>query len=338
MGYRADKEKVENTLKIIKRVSLGILLICIVGLCIFSAFVPPNTWKYYVAKPRVGKRKAGEMRLHFIDVGQGDCSLIELPDGRIMMIDGGDKLPSTEKSILRYLNALRIETIDYLLITHADEDHCGALDTVLKYKNVLNAYLPPTYPAENTEYAEVYKALEEEDCRAFYSSRAVVPIEGEYDGKAYSLSFLYPYRWDIDYGLENGLWADDNDYSAVLYADYQGVGALFTSDIDFAIEEQLQYDDEKLDAFENFGFDLSSTEILKIAHHGSKYSTGKSWLEYLNVKTAVISCGAGNPYGHPAKETLMRLTAVGADIWRTDTDGHIVITISPSGTYSVKKV
>ena len=93
--------------------------------------------------------------------------LIELPDGKVMLIDGGDYQPSTQKTVLRYLNALKIDVIDYLLITHVDEDHCGSLDVVLQYKKVLNAYLPPTFPVQGTEYAETYEALKREKCKLF---------------------------------------------------------------------------------------------------------------------------------------------------------------------------
>lgn len=342
MGYRADKEKVEHKFKLLKRVSLGILLLCLVGLSIFSAFVPPATWKYYVGLPSVGKRKDGEARIHFIDVGQGDCSLLELPDGKVMLIDGGDYQTSTQKSILRYLNALKIDVIDYLVITHADEDHCGSLDVVLKHKKVLNAYLPPTFPMEGSEYKEAYEAITKEKCRVFYASRATKYLDGEYKGYTYALSFLSPYSTDVEEGLQKGENAHDeeetNELSSVLYFDYQGIGAIFTGDISAEIEANLIRDDKEWDVFDMRNFDLSSTEILKVAHHGSKNSTSKAWLEHLHVKTAVISCGKGNPYGHPTQDTLSRLTAAGVDIWRTDIDGHVMITIKKSGTYSVKSV
>ena len=140
MGYRAEKEKTERKKKLLKRVLLGILLLCIAGLSIFSAIVPPVTWKYYVNLPKIARRADGELRIHFIDVGQGDCTLVELPDGKTMLIDGGNSKKSTEKKVLRHLNALKINTIDYLIVTHADVDHCGGLNEVVKYKKVVNAY------------------------------------------------------------------------------------------------------------------------------------------------------------------------------------------------------
>ena len=112
MGYSAEKNKVEKKIRILKLVLLGILLVCILGLCIFSVFVPPNTWKYRVKQPNISARAEGEMRIHFLDVGQGDATLVELPDGKMMLIDGGDGSAKATKSMLRYLYALDIAYLD----------------------------------------------------------------------------------------------------------------------------------------------------------------------------------------------------------------------------------
>ena len=146
MGYRAEKEKIEKKLRIVKIVVLCVALALVVGLCVFSAFCPPAQWKYYVNKPEVAKRSAGEMRIHYLDVGQGDCTLVELPDGKVVLIDGGDSTERTAETILRYLNALKIKTIDYLIVTHTHSDHCGALQKVVEQKKILNAYLPAAKP------------------------------------------------------------------------------------------------------------------------------------------------------------------------------------------------
>ena len=109
MGYRAEKEKIEKKLRVIRLVALCVVLTAVVGLCAFSAFRPPDTWKYYVKKPDVVKRADGELRVHFLDVGQGDCTLIELPDGKVALIDGGDSTQQTEKS----LNIVIINLLHY---------------------------------------------------------------------------------------------------------------------------------------------------------------------------------------------------------------------------------
>lgn len=333
MSYFTEKLKIESKIKKIKIVVAAIVAAVLLALCIFSAFVPPATWKYRVAIPKINKRAAGEMRLHFLDVGQGDAIIIELPDGKIMLIDGGNNDSKTEKSIMRYLHALKIETIDYLVVTHADSDHCGSLDTVLKYKKIKNAYIPKTNITVNKEYADFYAMLQKEQCNVEYSARSIIlNNEGEYP---YELSFLLPYTLEVEEGEEET--KENNQSSAVIWLDYQGISALFAADATMEMENNLMRDD-KLGLLENRGVDLSSTEILKVAHHGSKYSSSLEFLQYLNLKTAVISCGEKNVYGHPTQEVLENLNAVGAQIYRTDEDENILISVSKHGKYQTKFV
>ena len=154
MGYRAEKLEIEGKIKVVKRVALGVVLVVLTGLCVFSAFMPADTWKHYVGKPEIDKRGEGELRIHFLDVGQGDSTLIELPDGKIVLIDGGNAQEENSTKILRYLNALKIDTIDHLVVSHADSDHCGGLKTVVENKKILTAYLPNTKPTVNAEYSD----------------------------------------------------------------------------------------------------------------------------------------------------------------------------------------
>ncbi len=327
MGYRAEKLKVENKVKILKRVLLCVVVGIILCLCVFSAFVPSATWKYYVKKPKVGKRGEGELRIHFIDVGQGDATLLELPDGKTMLIDGGNEAATV--TVMRYLNALNVKTIDYLVVTHTDIDHCGGLDSVVKYKNVGTAYLPNASVDVNTEYAQLCAALQANGCKQTLSSRSV-----EIVGAEYRFSFLYPYTATREDEAEK---SDANEESAVIWLDYHGVNALFTGDAPQSMEEILLRDDA-LGLFEKRRVDLHSIEILKVAHHGSAYSGCAEFLSTIGVRTAVISCGKNNVYGHPSSETLERLESVGADVYRTDESGHVVLTISADGTYAVETV
>ena len=340
MGYRAEKQKTENKIKIFKRVLLGILLFLILGACIFSAFIPPNKWKYNVGLPKVGKRKTGEMRLHFIDVGQGDATLIELPDGKHVLIDGGGGSSAATKSLLRYLNALKITKIDYLVVSHADGDHCGGLKAVLSQVDVFNAYLPPSFGSEDIKYAEFYAELMKTDCEVVYSSRAIANIGSADNGVngGYTLSFLSPTSIMLE-DIINGEseLTDDNLLSSVIWLDYQGVSTLLMGDAPYKIEEELLSHDD-LGVFEKRGVDLSSTEILKVSHHGSGNATSSEFLQYLNAKEGIISCGEGNTYGHPDPSVLTRLTSAGVNVYRTDQDGHICITVSQNGEYMVKKI
>ena len=341
MGYRAEKIKVEKKIRILKLVLLGILLVCILGLCIFSVFVPPNTWKYRIKTPNVRARADGEMRIHFLDVGQGDSTLIELPDGKIMLIDGGDGSAEATKSILRYLYALDIGYLDYLVVSHADSDHCGGLTEILKNKDVGVVYLPPSNPITDNAYAKFYATMLEKGCKHAYSSRDIVEF-GQTEATTeypYTMSFLYPYSQTVlDVTTGELVPEDENENSSVIWLDYHGVSALFTGDMNAAMELKLLRDSE-LGLLDDRELALDSTEILKVAHHGSNDASSKEFLEHLGVKTAVISCGMGNAYGHPAHETLGRLSAVGAETYRTDLDEHVMITVSAdSNSYTVEKI
>ena len=339
MNYRQEKEKAAAKGRKIKAIILAIVVFLTAGLCIFSAFYPASTWKYYVGLPDVPKRKEGELRIHFLDVGQGDCTLIEFPDGRTMMIDGGDGKAEHTKTILRYINALKIDTLDFLLLTHSDSDHCGGFAEIMEIKGAKTVYIPEIKDVNiNREYAEFYASVVESDARMIYSERYLrIFSEEEYP---YSLVFLSPYRagnpGGSPYDKVNGgdyTENDLNDTSAVVWLDYFGTSALFCGDATSRIEETLIRDAE-LNFFEDYGVRLDSTEILKVSHHGSATGTGEEFVRYLGLETAVISCGENNFYGHPDAGVCERLSEAGAEIYRPDLLGTIMISVFPDGTYS----
>lgn len=324
MGYRELKKRQEEKKKGVKRVLLSIVVFLVLGLLIFSFFYPPESWKYYFSQPDLTAREDKEMRVHFINVGQGDCILIELPDGKTMLVDGGGSTADTEKTILRYLNGLKIDVIDYLLITHTDDDHCNALGEVVRMKTVLNAYLPATYDITSGGYAEAYAALSESECKLMESNRTIDLSQD--DESPYTLAFLYPYSVTST--------DEDNEGSAVFWLDYMGVSFLFTGDAPAEVEELLLRDD-KLGFFDKRGVELSDTEILKVAHHGSAQSSTMEFLNYLNLETAIISCGIDNPYNHPADVVMEKLEMLGAGVYRTDENGHVIVTVTEGGVYTV---
>jgi beta-lactamase superfamily II metal-dependent hydrolase len=324
MSYREQKNKVDEKVKHLKRVLLFVFVVLLLALFIFSFFYPPESWKYYFSKPKVAAREGKEMRVHYIDVGQGDCIFIELPDGKTMLVDGGGVGAGTEKTVLRYLNALKIDEIDYLLITHADNDHCGAIGEVVRMKKIFNAYLPATNEIKSGAYAEAYAQLSREEC-ALHEANGTVDLSNA-DETPYTLSFLYPYTKGMVHG--------DNEGSVVFWLDYMGVSFLFTGDAPTEVEEELmrihslELLDEKVC--------LDSTEIVKLGHHGSSQSSSKSFLEYLNLETAILSCGANNSYGHPAEGVMESLSNLSADVYRTDEMGNIIVTVGADGKYTVK--
>ena len=323
MRYAAEIERIERRIKIGKRIALIVCVCLVAALCVLSAFFSASSWKYRVSLPAIPARKSGEMRLHFINVGQGDATLIEFPDGQNMLVDGGSTSDTSVNALMRYLNALKIETIDQLVITHADNDHYGGIFTVAEQKKIGKAFLPRKQETLNTSYAKLYAALIEKGVSCVYTARNT-RFEVTESVKAVC---LYPYA----------MAEIEEDASSVLWLDYMGVSVLLTGDAT-AETETLLIRDDKLGALSAYGAQLTSTEILKVAHHGSEEATDEAFVEYIGAETAVISCGANNAYGHPSATVCDTLAAAGVATYRTDVSGHILLTIRADGTYTVENV
>lgn len=338
-GERGQRERKE---KIRRRIFGATAAFLITAFVVFSFFVPPATWKYYVALPQTTDRKEGECRVHFLSVGQGDCTLLEFPDGKTMLIDGGDGAEEHTAYILRYLNSLGIKTLDYLVATHPDGDHTGGLDEIIKIKKVKEAYLPKITAEAGAQFNEFIAAVKDKGCKTVFSARGVSlsDTNGEYPYEVDFLSPLSPDTPGSEYEKANGKNADDasfNDCSAVIRLDYFGSGALFLGDITAEKESDILFAAEAgLIKCGGATVSLADTEILKVAHHGSSGSSGEEFLRKIGVRDAIISVGAGNPYSHPNSETLARLRRAGAQIYRTDENGTVVATLRPDGTYSIK--
>lgn len=331
MGFAAEKEKIEKRIAKYKRIVLTCVMLLFISVCIFSAFVPPDTWKYGFGLPTIEKRANGELRMHFIDVGQGDCTLIELPDDKIALIDGGNGETENTTALMRYLHKLNVNTIDYLVVTHADSDHCGGLAEVVKHKEIKHAFLPKCDVTENVAYATLYTQIMRKNVAWSYTSRnADLSADGAF---SYTFRCIYPYTLDAEAKQE---YSDGNLYSSVFWLDYQGVRALLMSDVPKSVENQLIADDA-LGAIS--GVSIKATEILKVGHHGGADATGKGFVAYMSdLKHAIISCGAQNIYGHPSKEVCDRLSRANVAMHRTDLQGSIIVRIQANGTYTVENL
>ena len=337
MSYATEKGKVNTTRKKFKRILFILALVLIIFFSAFSLSYKASSWKYYLALPSITARGEGELRVHFIDVGQGDATLVELPDGKVMLIDGGNGTGNSNKSLLRHLNALGIDTIDYLFLTHADIDHYGGLTTVLEEKEVLRVFLPLETETPTASYEKFYVAVMEEGCPYSYacppnSEHPEMRLSVNEGDTQYTLVVLYPYIQTVD--SKEKVAKDDNASSVVIWLDYQGTSILFTGDAPSATETLLMRDD-RLGLHTRYGVDIKNTEILKTAHHGSDDSTSEAFLEYINCKTAVVSCGEDNAYQHPSKKTLERLENEQVELFRTDKDGSVIVTATKAGNYSV---
>ena len=271
---------------------------------------------------QVEARAEGELRVHFLDVGQGDCTLVEFPSGEVIVLDAGDGSFGHRNHLVRYLKALAPSKLT-LLLTHADADHYGGFRALIGAFGADEVYLP-ALGEDTPEYAALLKAVENSGAEVDTISRYDVLS----DGSGAYLACISPKS------LEEG---DGNDTSAVMYLDYEGVGVLLAGDISSSVERRLVREYALMEGIFDCGeFEvrLEETDIVKVSHHGSGYSNSEEWLSLLSPECAVLSCGKGNAFSHPSAEALDRIASAGAEIYRTDELGDIIVTIG-EGKYSL---
>jgi beta-lactamase superfamily II metal-dependent hydrolase len=246
--------------------------------------------------------------LTFIDIGQGDATLIQDNRGFDMLVDGGRK--SAGESLLETLQNAGVEDLEVVIATHADSDHIGGLISLLKSDSIpIESVYYNGYPGDTLTWQEFIQEVSADGLLLIPLQYPETRLWGEF-----SIQVLNPVA-----GLQH---PDQNQASIVLYISYAQFAVLLPADIDTGVEQLL--------------FDRTSglqADILKVAHHGSASSSSEEFLNAVQPKEAIISVG-GNPYGHPAPETLARLMAVGTNIWRTDMVGTIYAT-SDGSTYQV---
>lgn len=240
---------------------------------------------------------SGDFAVHYIDVGQADSSLIICGDAT-MLIDGGNAEDSS--LVVTYLNKLGITHLDYMVCTHAHEDHVGGLSGPLNTVTVGTVYAPYT-ESDIKAYTSFKKAALKQ------VSEIKVPDVGETIELGESkIVFLGPVT-------EN--YEDLNDTSIVLKAKFGETAFLFTGDATREAEADII----------NSGADLSA-DVFKVGHHGSESSNSYAFLREIMPEYAVISVGAGNSYGHPHDEVLSRLEDADVTVYRTDLQGDIIAT------------
>ena len=249
------------------------------------------------------------LQVSFIDVGQGDSALIQDSSGFDVLIDGGKT--SAVPTVVAYLRDQGIDDIDVMVASHADSDHIGGLIDVLEMDDIpVQQVLYNGYPGNTTTWSNFVSAVAGEGL-----SLTVAQFPMELTWGQTTAYILNPIS-----GLSN---PDQNDASVVVMLDHNNIEFLFTGDISSTIEATVVARGTPVAA-----------EILKVPHHGSKYSTSADFLSAVQPDEAVISVGS-NPYGHPTTETLNRLFAAGARIWRTDEQGTILVT-SNGFTYTIQ--
>jgi competence protein ComEC len=238
---------------------------------------------------------ACELRVHYIDVGQGDCIFAELPGGRSMLIDAGTN--DSVATVCDYIDAIGEDTLDYVIATHPHADHIGGMDGVLDEFDVGTFYMPDVQSNTRT-FESMLDSLETSDAKVIKAEAGVVVCEED----NLKIQLIAPTE---DY------YDEVNDYSAVVKLTYGETDFLFMGDAEKYVENKITAD--------------VSADVLKVGHHGSDTSSGEKFLKRVNPSCAVISAGKGNDYGHPHREVIDRLNKRNIKIFRTDMLGTVVI-------------
>lgn len=257
------------------------------------------------------------LRIYFADVGQGDCILIRTPKGKNIIIDGGGSISDRESSytgekiVVPLVYDLKMNQIDLMIATHGDADHINGLKSVLEkvpVKKLVVADAPDDGVDEIVELA---------GNKGAFIMRAK---EGDviFDEGDLSITVVYPLKESNKIaGIKAG---SSNEMSLVTRLDFDEFSALFTGDISIDTENFII----------NEGI-VISCDLLKVAHHGSKYSTGENFLDHTNPAVAIISCGQ-NRYGHPSPETLGRIRGKGIKSFQTVESGGILVRVNKGGS------
>lgn len=229
------------------------------------------------------------VKVEYIDVGQADAILIE-NNKKYMLIDAGNN--EDGDLLVNYFKDKNITDFEYVVATHPHEDHIGGMDNIIKNFNIKNYYMPDCYTTTKT-FEELLDALEEKNL-----SFETPDIDSEFLLGDALFKVLYT-------GTDK---RDLNNTSIVLRMTYKDVSFMFTGDATNTTEKKI------------LAKDLQS-DVLKVGHHGSQYSTSDEFLDKVNPKYAIISVGTGNVYDHPKDITLNKLK--GIEVHRTDKEGTI---------------
>lgn len=325
-----------------------VVMFCMIMLLLLWGKRHKLRWRYCMglvcgAVLLFGIKEQGWLTVTFLDVGQGDCICVELPDGGVWLFDGGSTSVSdvSEYRLLPFLKSRGISEIEAVFLSHEDADHINGVEELLRDETfkvellVLPAAADSSTPgapasagqSENggesvsTSVRQSENAVEG-DSEAFQTVRNLaaardIPVLWLAQGMSWkngdvSAMCMHP--------AETFAGEDTNAASMVIYLTYGEFSMLLTGDVEGAGERQLTaYLDERA---------VHNLTVLKVSHHGSRGTTSDALLQQLQPEIAVISCGKGNRYGHPHQETLERLAAVGTAIYRTDEKGAIIVEVS----------
>ena len=303
MGKRRNKKK--QRLKIIRSV-ITFCIVILLGLLSFL-FKPWETFDQNTDVGNTSTLDQNQLQVHYIDVGQADAILVRVPTEsgmKNMLIDAGSPLrqSSKDKITTDYLADLGIDTLHYMIITHPHFDHASAAAEVIEAVTIENLILPEC-EATQAFWIDMFEAMEAKNLEYIPSE-----VGDTYQIGDASFEVLAP--------LDVSKVKEINDYSIVIRLDYGETSFLFTGDAESVSESEMlnQYTAADLGA-----------DVLKVSHHGSSTSSTQRFLDLVDPDYAVISCGVDNSYGRPHSAVIDRLHARKLALFRTDTQGTIVL-------------
>lgn len=236
------------------------------------------------------------LKIHFIDVGQGDAIFIELPDKRAVLIDGGETNMSSR--VINAINSANKNRLDFVIATHPHSDHIGGLSKVIETFEIGEIYMPTIERKSYKTYQALMSAIQKKGLKQ-KAAKAGVRILKAND---LTLDILAPVKSN---------YADINDWSVILKLTYGSTSFLFMADATASAEKDITAD--------------VKADVLKVGFHGSRDSTSDDFLSRVAPKYAVISVGK-NPYGHPSSATINKLKNANIEVYRTDLDGTVTFT------------
>lgn len=302
----AKRKNVKKSVKTIKSIIYIVLVLILAAGAYFGIFDDPLG----VIKPdktgTVTELDDGKLQLHMIDVGQADSFLLRIPDGKNVkniIIDAGAPNNTRPDTIPDYLSSLGIKELDMLILTHPHYDHIGAAKKVLDSVTVRTVMIPDCDYSGKT-WTNILETIEKKNIEVIFSEVGQTLDIGEAKMKILAPS-------------DNMLAGKEtNDYSIVAKVTYGETSFMFTGDAE---------SDSEAEIIKAFSKSDLKCNVLKVGHHGSSTSSSQAFLNAVNPEIALISCGKGNDYGHPHKETMQKLGDMGINIFRTDEMGTVII-------------
>lgn len=288
---------------------LAVILIILGAVFLYSAYLELGGEEVPDAAVNSFIQKDADLEIHFIDVGQGDCSLI-MWEGASMLIDCGER--EQADAVLKYLKKQGVKKLDYIIATHPHSDHIGGMGDIISELEV-GKVIAPRVSDDMTPTTKTYERfLQALKDKALKLTAAKSDTTYTLSSAKASAADKKPPKFEILAPVDD--YKDLNNYSVVVRLTYGRTSYLFTGDAEKEAE---------LDILEN-GAEVNS-DVLKMGHHGSSTSSCGDFYEAVSPDICVIQCGSGNSYGHPHKETIDKINSSGAKVYRNDTDGTVIV-------------